>query len=337
MKERDAREARLEALREEAARAGRVEGRGVVAAGGPLPAALPGGERVAGYYGLPVLKPPVWTWEVPLYFFVGGMAGTAGIIAFAALVTQESILLARAAFWLAAAGALVSPLLLTLDLGRPQRFLAMLRVFKRRSPMSVGVWTLVAFSGCAIPGALLMTGFHRVIEAGIPEALARAALVILAAGAALAGAVLATYVGVLLAATAVPAWFKHRALLPLHFGLAGLGSAAAALELAGFRSSVLHVVGLAVAALETGVGAWVELVRHGAADRALRRGRAGLLLRSAGILAGPGALLLRLGGWVPAAATSFLLGALVSRYGWLAAGRASARDPEAVFASQRPV
>lgn len=327
------REGRLDRLREEAARTGRVTGTGVTVDGGPIPPPAVA-EAVDGYYGRPVVKPPVWTWEVPLYFFVGGVAGTAGIIAFAALALGKSVLLARAALWLAAAGALVSPLLLILDLGRPKRFLAMLRVFKWRSPMSVGVWTLILFGAVSLPAALVIGWFHRLLEIGIPQRLLGPLLSVLTLASAVTGALLATYVGVLLAVTAVPAWFKHRALLPLHFGLAGLGSAAASLELLGFRLPALHLIGLAVAGLETGVGIWLELRRHGAADRALRRGRAGLLLRTAGALAGPGALLLRLAGWIPAAAVSFLVGALVSRYGWLAAGEASARDPRAVFAAQ---
>src|SRR5438132_4259413 len=89
-------------------------------------------------------KPPVWTWEVPLYFFVGGTAGAAALLAaVAGWRAQPSI--AHDARWIAAAGAILSPPLLIADLGRPARFLNMLRVFKLQSPMSVGAWTLVGF------------------------------------------------------------------------------------------------------------------------------------------------------------------------------------------------
>jgi hypothetical protein len=44
---------------------------------------------------------------------------------------------------------------------------------------------------------------------------------------------------------------------------------------------------------------------------------------------------LRLFGVIPVAAISFLLGALISRFGWIAVGRISGCDPEAVFASQK--
>ncbi len=133
----------------------------------------------------------------------------------------------------------------------------------------------------------------------------------------------------------VPAWLSHRGLLPIHFGIAGLGSAAAALELLGFQVLPLHFLGFAVAAVETGIAAWVELHRLGAPDRALREGKAGMALRVAGALSGPGALLFRAVGWIPVAAGAFLLGALLSRYGWLWAGRASAEDPEAALAPGR--
>ncbi len=149
-------EERLDDLREEARRRGSVEGAGTRAAGGPMPPV----EAGPGYYGRPIVKPPVWTWEIPLYFFSGGLAGMAAAIALAAHVAgppEATASLARAALWLAfLGGAVVSPILLVLDLGRPRRFLHMLRVFKWRSPMSVGAWILFLFGG-AVAVALLLT------------------------------------------------------------------------------------------------------------------------------------------------------------------------------------
>src|SRR5215212_10561535 len=104
-------EQRLEQLRAEAASKGAVSGSGVDVAGGPIP-------RKPGYYGQPVVKPPVWTWEIPLYFFIGGIAGMSALIAAAAAVFHQ-LPLVRSAMWLAALGAVIGPLLLTLDLGRP--------------------------------------------------------------------------------------------------------------------------------------------------------------------------------------------------------------------------
>ena len=101
-----------------------------------------------GYYGLPLLKPPTWTWEVPLYFFLGGISGTSACIAIAAQIFGAPMNLIRMALWMGLIGASICPALLISDLGRPLRFLNMLRVFKWRSPMSMGSWILVGFSGC---------------------------------------------------------------------------------------------------------------------------------------------------------------------------------------------
>lgn len=323
-------EARLDALREEAARTGEVGAKGARITGGPIPAA-----ELPGYYGRPVVKPPVWTWEIPLYFFLGGLGGMAAVLAAAAWLTGAGGSVVRPALWVAFAGAMASPVLLILDLGRPARFLAMLRVFKWRSPMSVGAWALAGW-GAHSTAAL---GLHEWIIRAEPTGGAGAVAEILFAGAmaggALYGAVIAVYTGVLIGATAIPAWHLHHASLPVHFGIAGLGSAAAALELLGVRLEALHVLGIGAAAVETAFGLWIEIHRHGAGDRALRSGPSGWTLRCAGALAGPGALGLRLAGLVPWAATAFLAGALLSRYGWMAAGRASGRDPEATFAAQR--
>src|ERR1700692_617037 len=116
-------ERRLEELREQAWKEGVVAGKGVDVAGGPIP-------RKPGYYGQPVVKPPVWTWEIPLYFFFGGMAGMSAVIARGAIIFPP-VDLAGTAMWLAAfAGAVRSPILPILDLGPPRLFLNMLRVFK---------------------------------------------------------------------------------------------------------------------------------------------------------------------------------------------------------------
>ena len=138
-------EARLDALREEAGRTGAVADRGMAIAGGPIPAAV----APVAYYGQPIVKPPVWTWQIGLYFFVGGTAGMSGVLALAGLLTGQPLAFVRTALAVAFAGALISPVLLIADLGRPARFLNMLRVFKWRSAMSMGVWTLVLFSSFA--------------------------------------------------------------------------------------------------------------------------------------------------------------------------------------------
>ena len=289
-------EERLDGLREEAGRTGHVAAAGVPGisiAGGPIPrdaASLP------GYYGQPIVKPPVWTWQIGLYLFVGGTAGMSGAIALAGLLTGQSLDFVRAALGVALAGAVISPILLIWDLGRPARFLNMLRVFKWRSAMSMGVWTLVFF-GAFAGGSFLF------VAARDPVAVA------LVTGTALSGVILATYTGVLLGATTVPIWAAHHRLLPFYFGIAALGSAAAVLELLGFRLAPLNAIALAVSAVETGLGIMY------------RGGTPGRLFRVAALLTGAVPLVARLAGWVPLAGVIFLVGAVCSRYGWVLAGR----------------
>jgi len=114
-----------------------------------------------------------------------------------------------------------------------------------------------------------------------------------------------------------------------------LGSAAALLELLGHRIAPLNAIGLFAAAVETVLFVWLTLDKRGAADRPIHEHRTGWLVRTGEVLIGPLPLVLRLFGVVPLAAMSFLLGALVSRFGWTEAGTVSGRDPEAVFASQK--
>src|SRR5712691_2949745 len=109
------------------------------------------------YYDLPLLKKPVWTWEIPVYFFVGGAAGASAVIGIAAQLAGADKRLVRDARWIAAIGANLSAPLLIADLGRPERFLNMLRVFKPQSPMSVGAWILSGFGASAM-GAVLLPG-----------------------------------------------------------------------------------------------------------------------------------------------------------------------------------
>src|SRR5579863_7346701 len=126
-------EDKLDTLRQEAERTGRVQDRGIVPVASPIPKPA----LATSYHGNPVLKPPTWTWQIPLYFFVGGVAGVSAVIALVAHVVGNTGLV-RADLWVGLSGALASAPLLIADLGRPTRFLNMLRVFKPRSAMSVG-------------------------------------------------------------------------------------------------------------------------------------------------------------------------------------------------------
>lgn len=222
------------------------------------------------YYDVPLLKPPAWTWGVPLYFFVGGAAGGASLIAAVAEWSGADGTLAPDARWIAAGGAPISAALLTTDLGRPERFVNMLRVFKPQSAMSVGSWTLAAFSATTT-GALL-------------PPLGKAAGTTSAAF----GAIMLTYTGVLIGATAIPVWNENVHPLPAHFAASGLASAAAMLTLAGYDEPALNDIALGAAAVETILGAIVER-RTSKALAPLREGPSGWIIRIGGVLSGPSA------------------------------------------------
>jgi hypothetical protein len=320
-------ESRFDQLREEARAKGVVTGCVVDVAGGPIP-------PKPGYYGQPVVRPPVWTWEIPVYFFVGGLGGMSAVIALGAVLFHHADV-ACTAMWVAAICAVLSPVLLILDLGRPRLFIHMLRVFKPQSPMSMGAWILAGFGMCVVPGLITFQLHTSHVFTGAIDQILRVAAGVFFFGSAVFGVLLATYTGVLIGATAIPAWFLHHRLLPVHFGTAGLGSAAALLELLGHRIAPLNAIGFVAAAVETVLLIWLSLDKYGAGDRAIHEHGSGWLIRIGEILNGPLALVLRLFGLVALAAISFLLGALVSRFGWIAVGRVSGSDPEAVFASQK--
>jgi formate-dependent nitrite reductase membrane component NrfD len=288
-----------------------------------------------GYYGLPLLKPPTWTWEVPLYFFLGGISGTSACIAFAAQLFQAETNLIRFALWMGLIGAAICPALLISDLGRPERFLNMLRVFKLQSPMSMGSWILVGFSGCVFVAVL---GIELVVRGHTHPAIVTV-LWLGEIAAALMGLLLASYTGVLIGATAIPVWSENRKLLPAHFLTSGLGGAAGILELAGFLVPATQILGFAASAAETGIDILLTF-RKGTADKPLHHGISGMTLRVAGMLEGPVALLIRaLWHAAPwgryAAAICFLVGALMSRYAWIWAGRESSHDTQTLYKLQR--
>src|SRR2546425_12088360 len=111
-------EHRLVEIRREAETTGKVVAKGARPGGAPFPVASP----ETGYYGIPLLKEPSWTWEVPLYFFVGGAAGAAAVMGGIASYTGGGSKLVRDARWIAAGGAGVFPALVGCGLGGPERF-----------------------------------------------------------------------------------------------------------------------------------------------------------------------------------------------------------------------
>ncbi len=321
------REAALILIRKKAEQ-GTLQESGVRAAGAPFPKATP----EEGYYGIPLLEPPAWTWEIPLYFFVGGAAGSAAVISTAAEWTGNDVQLARHARWVSLAGISISSVLLVSDLGRPERFLAMLRVFKPQSPMSMGAWILAAFG--TFTGAAVMSDLAR--EKGVdllPIRLVGGAAKTLSSLFALP---FSNYTGVLIGATAIPVWNRNVKSLPIHFGMSGLQSAVSVLELLGHTDSrPLNVLGIGSAAWETLEGVLLESRRDPILEP-LKRGRSGWVTRVGGMLSGPIPLALRLAAAVSGskrsrklrrlAALSGLAGSLFTRYGWVMAGAASVKQ-----------
>jgi len=280
------------------------------------------------YYGRPILKEPVWTWEIPTYFFFGGLAGASSVLSLLARAGGNRPL-ARATTYISAAGDAVSPLLLVSDLGRPERFLNMFRVFKVTSPMSVGSWVLGA-SGTA-------NGFAAFCELfGILPRLRLTAEAV----SALLGPLLSTYTGILVANTAIPAWHEARRELPFVFAGSSAASAGAAAMLfvppedAGpaRRLLLLGVVGEGVATqtMERRLGFVGEPYKTGTAGRLASLAK-GLSLAGAAVTALAGR---RRGGAV-AGASLVLAGGMCLRWAVYRAGFQSARDPRYTVAPQR--
>jgi hypothetical protein len=280
------------------------------------------------YYGRPILKRPVWTDEIPGYFFTGGLAGASASLALGARLTGNDRL-ARSALTAAAAGVAVGGPLLVHDLGRPERVHHMFRVLKPTSPMSVGSWLLLALG----PAAVAAAACDRL---GIFPRLGRLAETV----AGVLGPALSTYTAVLVADTAVPVWHEAGRELPMVFAASSAASA-------GGAAAVLTPTAAAGPARRLAVGgALVEL----AAVEVMRR-RLGSLAepydqqparRYAALsraCTASGALLLgAFGRRRPAAVAGGLLtmaGAACQRFAVHKAGFGSVADPRHVVEPQR--
>src|SRR5579871_2890657 len=276
------REQRLEVIRQEA-------GQKALSQPATAGAAFPQASPENGYYQIPLLKEPPWTWEIPLYFFVGGAAGAAAVIGAIADYTGADREIVRHARWIAAAGSVISPALLISDLGRPERFLAMLRVFKPQSAMSMGVWTLMGFSTGAAA-----TAFAQFLTDRYGSSLPVRVLENAGQAASLAfGLPFSNYTGVLIRATAIPVWNHSAADLPLHFSASGLGAAVGLLEVMGHRKSrALQALGIGAAIFESWEGLRIEGRSH-AEFEPLKHGTSGWITRAGGVLSGPVPLMLR--------------------------------------------
>ncbi|OLT05839.1 polysulfide reductase [Pseudonocardia sp. CNS-004] len=281
-----------------------------------------------------MLKQPVWKVpDVPVYLFSGGMAGASAVLAELAAATGRPAL-ARVARLGAAGGALAGVGLLIHDLGRPARFLNMLRMVKFTSPLSVGTWILSPFSA-------LTTAAAASEITGVAPVLGRAA----GLGAAALGGPMTTYTAVLITDTAVPAWHEAYREMPVVFGASAV-SAAGGLGLLGLGVLGADVAENAPAARLGAAGAAVELAAGTAMERRLgdigekyRTGPAGRWLRAARVLSATGAVGAIAGrrhrGVAAASGVALLAGSLATRFGIFFAGRASAADPRDTVVPQR--
>jgi hypothetical protein len=287
----------------------------------------------SSYYGRPVLKKPVWKEaDIAGYLFTGGIAaGSALLAAGADLTGRPSMRRSARVTSLAALG--VSGVALVHDLGRPERFANMLRVFKPTSAMSVGSWLLTAFSLPAGVAALSETRFAP----GVVKSVARPAGL---AAAAIAPAI-ATYTAVLICDTAVPSWHAAYPEMPFVFaGSALAGSAGLSLLMSPVREN-----GPAVRLAALGAG--LELAashrmesRLGLVGEPYGEGKAGAKLRAAKALTVAGAVGALVFGRRSRAAAVVAGGMLaaasaLTRFGVFEAGVASAEDPVYTVAPQR--
>jgi hypothetical protein len=286
--------------------------------------------EIRSYYGRPVIKEPVWKPEIPFYLFTGGVAGaSAGLALVAGLRGNDE--LARRAWLNALAGVGASPVLLISDLGRPARFLHMLRLFKVTSPMSVGSWILTGSGvATAVSAADAWTPF-------VPAPAGRAARVAAAA----LGLPLATYTGALLADTAVPVWHGARVTLPFVFAAsaaASSGAAAvattppdAATPARRLAVGASVVTAAALAAMERGLGDLADPYAKGAAGRFKRAAQA-LTVAGTLLVAGPAR---RRRDAAVAGGALMLAGAVCERWSVFRAGFQSANDPAYTVGPQR--
>src|SRR4051812_39076042 len=276
------------------------------------------------YYGRQIVKTPTWkTPDVPLYLFLGGAAGSSSILAALADVSGRPAL-TRVGRLTAGGGAVLSVIFLVHDLGRPERFLHMLRVFKPTSPLSVGTYILSPFGAAAGATAAveLLGWFPRLKRFG-------------GVVAALFGGPLATYTGVLLANTAVPSWHEFHTRLPFVFGgsaMAAGGGICMALtplsESEPARKMAIIGAGIELAAIR-GVEGSDSIVAE-----PFHEGRPGKFMRAAKACTSTGLGLAVLGGRtrVGAVASGTLLaaGSLLTRFGVFEPGVASTKDPKYV-------
>src|SRR6516165_2006101 len=206
------------------------------------------------YYGVPVINKPMWeALDIAGYLFLGGLAGASSVVAAAAQLSGRPAL-ARAGKVTSTVAAGLSGAALVHDLGRPGRFLNMLRVLKPSSPMSVGSWLLASYAPMSAAASFsAVTGRLRLIG-GLGTA-----------GAAALGPGVATYTAALISDTAVPAWHEGHRQMPFLFAAsaassaAGLGMAVAPLA----ETTPVRRLGIVAALAELGL---MQLMKRAMGD-----------------------------------------------------------------------
>lgn len=281
------------------------------------------------YYDQPLLKAPVWEIDIPIYYWLGGGAGAALLLGAAAQLDGGEDLkrFARRCHWTGIVGSSVGGALLVHDLGRPSRFLNMLRVFRPTSPMNVGAWILSATAPLAITAGLF-TGRRIGDIAGY--------------GAGLFGVALAGYTGVLLSNTAIPIYQESRRILPVLFLASAAATAASILDLLNDDARAARITfafGTAgrLAELTAAYGLESNVARTARVGRPLKQGVSGALWRTAGVLTAVSVVVSFIPGRSRAtrkwAGVLGAAGSLCLRLAVHYAGIASARDPRAAFES----
>ncbi|HSZ43301.1 MAG TPA: NrfD/PsrC family molybdoenzyme membrane anchor subunit [Trebonia sp.] len=294
------------------------------------------------YYGRPVVKPAPWGSDIAAYLFLGGVAGGSAVLGAGAQLSGRDTL--RRNCRLSALTAVsLGAVALVRDLGRPERFLNMLRVIKLTSPMSVGSWILSAFSAGAGVAAVAevdrMTGqrlplgpLRRVLHAVEgPAGLEAAAF----------GPLLSVYTAVLLADTATPTWNDARDELPFVFVSSASLAASGLAMITTPPAETGPARKLAVAGVVGDVVATQVMHRRmdPVAAEPLHEGRPGTLLRVSEALVVAGGIGVVLGGRrrgvAAAAGVALLAASALTRFGVFEAGIRSAKDPRYTIEPQK--
>jgi DMSO reductase anchor subunit len=281
------------------------------------------------YYGRAVLKEPVWqSPEVPGYLFLGGLAGASSVLAGGAQV-RGCPDLARGAKLGAAAAISLSAAALIADLGRPERFVNMLRVFKPTSPMSVGSWLLAAYGPAA--GAAALSAVTGIVPAAGSAATAAAAVL---------GCGVSTYTAALICDTAVPAWHNGYREMPYLFA----GSAASAAGGLGLLAAPNGQAGPARRLAVLGAAAEITSAqlltrRIGMTAEPYRTGRSGFMFHASEVATACALGVAFIGRRHRAASAiagaTLLAASATTRFAIFRAGRTSARDPKYTIVPQR--